>query len=168
MQGLSPLSRGLPIGTLTSQCLANYYLDPLDRFLLADKATLGCVRYMDDFVFWTGTSQAAHRLVSKAAEFLPCARVDGESRRADQPKCPRHHGLRLSGLPGAFRLGRRRKRRYLESRRRYESAYQSGTLDAGQLQRATTWPWRSRLMPRLARGSARASASSGVDWRDEV
>ena len=39
-------------------------------------------------------------------------------------------------LPGSIRLGRRRKRRYLESRRRCEAAYQAGTIDAAQLQRA--------------------------------
>ena len=37
-------------------------------------------------------------------------------------------------LPGSIRLGRRRKRRYLESRRRCEAAYQAGTIDAAQLQ----------------------------------
>ncbi|MGE5745434.1 MAG: reverse transcriptase domain-containing protein, partial [Gemmatimonadota bacterium] len=58
--------QGLPIGALTSQCLANYYLDPLDRFLLEASATRGYVRYMDDFVFWTETRQDATRLVREA------------------------------------------------------------------------------------------------------
>ena len=39
-------------------------------------------------------------------------------------------------LPGSIRPGRRRKRRYLESRRRCEAAYQAGTIDAAQLQLA--------------------------------
>ena len=42
--------RGLPIGSLTSQWLANLYLDTLDHYI---KDTLGVpyyVRYMDDFV----------------------------------------------------------------------------------------------------------------------
>lgn len=43
---------GLPIGALTSQYLANFTLDPLDRSV---KETLKCrhyVRFMDDFVLW--------------------------------------------------------------------------------------------------------------------
>lgn len=39
--------RGLPIGNLTSQHLANLYLDPLDRLCQGFY-----VRYMDDFVLW--------------------------------------------------------------------------------------------------------------------
>lgn len=38
--------KGLPIGNLTSQHLANLYLDPLDRLYAP------YVRYMDDFVLW--------------------------------------------------------------------------------------------------------------------
>lgn len=41
--------RGLPIGNLTSQHLANLYLDRFDRF----RQSLSYVRYMDDFVFWS-------------------------------------------------------------------------------------------------------------------
>lgn len=44
--------RGLPIGTLVSQYLANHYLSGLDHYA---KETLRCsayVRYMDDIVIW--------------------------------------------------------------------------------------------------------------------
>lgn len=166
--------QGLPIGALTSQCLANFYLDPLDRFLLADKATLGYVRYMDDFVFWTATREDAHRLVREVDEFLP--RTLALTAKATVQINRSARGITVCGyrvLPGSIRLGRRRKRRYRESRRHCEAAYQAGTLDAGQLQRAhdaalaitahaetrawfRAWAWGS------------ASALSGVDWRDEV
>ena len=39
--------KGLPIGNLTSQHLANLYLDKLDRFAMSKR--VGYVRYMDDF-----------------------------------------------------------------------------------------------------------------------
>ena len=42
---------GLPIGALTSQHLANAYLDSADRFLLALPAVRAVVRYMDDIVW---------------------------------------------------------------------------------------------------------------------
>lgn len=48
----SSVLRGLPIGNLTSQFLANLYLNELDQFI---KHTLRCrhyIRYMDDFVLF--------------------------------------------------------------------------------------------------------------------
>jgi len=39
--------KGLPIGALTSQVFANFYLTPLDRFLLETCKVAGMVRYMD-------------------------------------------------------------------------------------------------------------------------
>ena len=129
--------QGLPIGALTSQCLANYYLDPLDRFLLEASATRGYVRYMDDFVFWTETRQDATRLVREAGEFLE--RTLALTAKASVQINRSARGITVCGyriLPGSIRLGRRRKRRYLESRRRCEAAYQAGTIDAAQLQRA--------------------------------
>jgi len=162
--------QGLPIGALTSQCLANYYLDPLDRFLLEASATRGYVRYMDDFVFWTETRQDATRLVREAGEFLE--RTLALTAKASVQINQSARGITVCGyriLPGSIRLGRRRKRRYLESRRRCEAAYQAGTIDAAQLQRAhdaalaITAHAENRAWFR-----ARAVETSGVDWRDEV
>lgn len=45
-------SKGLPIGNLTSQFFANYYLSELDHFVLEQLKPLGYVRYMDDFVLF--------------------------------------------------------------------------------------------------------------------
>ena len=72
-------------------------------------------------------------------------------------------------LPGSICFGRRRKRRYLESRRRGEAEYQAGTVDAAQLQRAhdaalsITAHAKTRAWFR-----ARATDRAGVDWRDQV
>jgi hypothetical protein len=43
---------GLPIGSLLSQHLANFYLNPIDRLCLEQLGVQGYVRYMDDFVLW--------------------------------------------------------------------------------------------------------------------
>jgi retron-type reverse transcriptase len=43
---------GLPIGNLTSQHFANFYLAPLDRFIKEHLRRGAYVRYMDDFVVW--------------------------------------------------------------------------------------------------------------------
>jgi retron-type reverse transcriptase len=48
--------RGLPIGSLTSQHLANFYLGWFDRFVKEVIRSPGYVRYMDDCVLWGATS----------------------------------------------------------------------------------------------------------------
>ena len=163
--------QGLPIGALTSQSLANYYLDPLDRFLLEARATRGYVRYMDDFVFWTETRQDASRLVREAGEFL--VRTLALTAKASAQINRSARGITVCGyriLPGSIRLGRRRKRRYLDSRRRCEAAYRAGILDAGQLQCAHDAALAITAhaeTPGLG-FARRVSAGAGVDRLDEV
>jgi hypothetical protein len=142
----------------------------LDRFLLEESETLGYVRYMDDFVFWTESRQDAIRLVREACEFLKrnlelTAKAPVQINRSSR-------GITVCGfriLPGSIRLGRRRKRRYLEARRRCEAAYQAGTINAAQLQRA-----HDAALAITAHADtrawflARASDRSGVDWLDRV
>jgi len=45
--------KGLPIGSLISQHLANSYLAPLDRLVKQGLRIAGYVRYMDDAVLWS-------------------------------------------------------------------------------------------------------------------
>ena len=45
---------GLPIGNLTSQFWANVYLDNFDHFIKEQLRVKGCLRYMDDFCFFSG------------------------------------------------------------------------------------------------------------------
>ena len=49
--------RGVPIGNLTSQFFANYYLSGLDHYILEELHAPAYCRYMDDFVVWA-SSQA--------------------------------------------------------------------------------------------------------------
>lgn len=44
--------KGLPIGSLTSQHWANFYLGSVDRLVKEKLRISGYVRYMDDFVLW--------------------------------------------------------------------------------------------------------------------
>lgn len=46
--------RGLPIGALTSQHLANSFLAPIDRLIKETLKIPAFVRYMDDMVLWAG------------------------------------------------------------------------------------------------------------------
>ena len=65
---------GLPIGALTSQHLANAYLDCADRFLLALPAVRAVVRYMDDIVWWCDDAAACHHSLALLRQHLWDAR----------------------------------------------------------------------------------------------
>ncbi|MFM5590680.1 RNA-directed DNA polymerase [Aeromonas veronii] len=48
-------THGIPIGSLTSQILANFYLHPLDLFIKHELRVKGYVRYMDDLILMSAT-----------------------------------------------------------------------------------------------------------------
>ena len=63
-------NRGLPLGALTSQLLANVYLDQLDHYV---KDTLGVrqyVRYMDDFVILHHDKRELWRIFADVRDYL--------------------------------------------------------------------------------------------------
>lgn len=73
--------RGLPIGNLTSQFFANYYLDPLDHFI---KETLRCrayIRYVDDFVLFGNSKNQLWAWYAQISLFLEDYRLKLHPRR---------------------------------------------------------------------------------------
>jgi retron-type reverse transcriptase len=55
--------KGVPIGSLTSQHFANFYLGRCDRLIKEDCRIPGYVRYMDDMALWSNsTAQLKERL----------------------------------------------------------------------------------------------------------
>ncbi len=128
--------KGLPIGALTSQCFANYYLSGLDRLLLEGCRIDGMVRYMDDLVWWGKDRSTVREALAKARSFA-------EERLGLVVKQPVRigraaHGLTFCGfriLPGRVLLSRRRKQRYARHRCRWESAYAAGLIDERTLQK---------------------------------
>ena len=128
--------RGLPIGALTSQQFANFYLGGLDRLLLERSPARGLVRYMDDLVWW-GDSRAAVRDALVAAQSYATEQLHLQVKQPVQVGRSRH-GVNLCGyriLPDRLLLSRRRKQRYCECRRQWENAFAAGRIDARQLQR---------------------------------
>lgn len=127
--------RGLPIGALPSQHFANAYLGVLDRFAADHPAICGCVRYMDDLVWWSQSHDAARQTLAAIGDFIRTnldLTVKATARIGQS-----HHGISFCGfriLPGRLLLSRRRKRRYAQARHRWEAAYQSGQIDARTLQ----------------------------------
>lgn len=67
--------KGLPIGNLTSQWLANLYLDPLDHFVTEQLRPGGYVRYVDDFVLFGDDKGALHEARERIERFLERLRL---------------------------------------------------------------------------------------------
>jgi RNA-directed DNA polymerase len=64
------LGHGLPIGSLTSQHFANFYLDCFDRFVKETLQVRGYLRYMDDMVIWGDGPSMLKDALSRGSEFL--------------------------------------------------------------------------------------------------
>jgi hypothetical protein len=129
--------RGLPIGTLTSQHFANFYLAGIDRHLLETCRVRGYVRYMDDLVWWTGDRAAARAALRSVGEALASTlhlEVKSPARIGRSRDGLAFCGFRI--LPGRLLLSRRRRRRYAELRASAERAWQAGEVDARGLQAA--------------------------------
>ncbi|NCC99701.1 MAG: hypothetical protein EOL95_08405 [Bacteroidia bacterium] len=61
---------GLPIGNLTSQVFANFYMDSFDHYVKHDLKIKYYGRYVDDFVIVHEENEYLKRLIPKLAEFL--------------------------------------------------------------------------------------------------
>lgn len=122
--------RGLPIGNLTSQFLANVYLHPFDLFL---KQEMGCrhyIRYMDDFVVFDQDKCHLKELKQAAIYFL-----DRELGLALNPSATffnhRNNGLTFLGkriFPSAVRLHPHNGRRITQRLRQKEKRWKDGAL----------------------------------------
>jgi hypothetical protein len=62
--------KGVPIGSLTSQHFANFYLGRCDRFIKEDRRILGYVRYMDDMALWADSTAELSSTLRAVRSFL--------------------------------------------------------------------------------------------------
>ena len=62
--------KGLPIGNLTSQHLANVYLGELDLFVKHKLKVKGYIRYMDDFILFSNNKKELNIFLKKIRAFL--------------------------------------------------------------------------------------------------
>ena len=62
--------RGLPIGNLTSQYFANFYLGIFDHYAKERMKVKGYVRYMDDVLLFANTMQEIKDILHTAKHFL--------------------------------------------------------------------------------------------------
>lgn len=130
---------GLPIGNLTSQYFANFYLDPLDRFVKEILRVKGYVRYMDDFALWGHSKNDLKEVRRKIVGF---AHDELGLEFKQEPYLNRtRHGMDFLGmrvLPDAVRLNRRSKRRFIAKVRHYEWMLACGHLSQADFQERVT------------------------------
>lgn len=118
--------KGLPIGNLTSQWFANFYLDGLDHFIVE---TLGAgnryLRYMDDFLVFCRSKEEAWAIRAEADEWL--ARNRGlELKDEATVVAPVTEGVPFLGLriwAGRWRMRHNRWRRTQRSARKHFRAH---------------------------------------------
>ena len=119
--------RGLPIGNLTSQHFANFYLAPLDRYLKEDLRHGAYVRYMDDFVVWGESGSELRAVCERVREFLSeTLKLELKANTAINRTAFGMDFLGYRLFPGAVRLARRSKVRFTRKFRRYEAAQRCG------------------------------------------
>ena len=123
-------NRGLPLGALTSQLLANVYLDQLDHFI---KDTLGVryyVRYMDDFILLHGDKTELWRLLAESRDLLACElhlTLNNKTR-----VFPASHGVDFAGYRHWADYKLPRKRNVRRARKRFAGlsrCYADGRVD---------------------------------------
>lgn len=61
--------QGLPIGNLTSQFFANFYMSALDHFVLEKLKPCGFVRYMDDFIIFDSCKEKINNIFVQINDF---------------------------------------------------------------------------------------------------
>jgi len=131
--------RGLPIGSLTSQHFANFYLGWFDRYVKETLRVKGYVRYMDDCALWGSTSPELQVQLAQAKEFL---KADLGLEVKAHPYLNRTgHGMDFLGcrvFPHFAVPNRRSRVRFRRKLRAVESAYEAGAIGGLTLQQRST------------------------------
>ncbi len=122
--------KGLPIGNLTSQHLANIYLGELDLFIKHDLRCVGYVRYMDDFILFSDDKKELRIFLEKIRDFLS-VNLKLELKEKIVKIAPVSEGLPFFGyriFPGLIRLQRANLVRFRRKVMRLEKKYKKGKI----------------------------------------
>jgi retron-type reverse transcriptase len=155
--------RGLPIGSLTSQHFANFYLGRFDRFVKERLRLKGYVRYMDDMLLWGANPRTMRAIQTLCEDFV------GEELELEFKPHPyvnlSCHGVDFLGcrvMPDHVLLSRRSRVRFARKMAKLERAYLAGQVDELELQARSTslfaftqaagarsWHFRCRVLKQL-------------------
>jgi len=123
--------RGLPIGNLTSQWLANLVLNRLDMVVTGSLNLPGYIRYMDDFVLFAATKAELKRALRSVTELLK-DELQLELKARATMLATVHQGLPFLGwriYRGTTRLRPANKKRLRARLRSREQQYGQGAIN---------------------------------------
>ncbi|MDD4092408.1 MAG: reverse transcriptase/maturase family protein [Smithellaceae bacterium] len=127
--------KGLPIGNLISQHLANFYLSAFDHWIKEERKIRGYVRYMDDFlIFGDDRDKLMHVELTAIKDFLQTRLSLAVKPDIQMNRCA--GGIPFLGFrvyPQKILLAPRSKRRFVNKFKIYESKNVSGEWTAAEL-----------------------------------
>ena len=128
--------KGMPIGNLISQHLANFYLSGFDHWVKEDLKIRGYLRYMDDFILFGPDKPYLKAALTQVRVYLAEKLALELKDDIQLNRCA--HGIPFIGyrvLPSHIRLSPRSKRRFISKFKEYESKWQSGEWSEADLVR---------------------------------
>ena len=133
--------RGLPIGNLTSQWFANWYLSGLDHFITSHLGIGGFVRYCDDFIILHDDRERMKDAVGQIRDYLAGLRLRIHENRI--AVTPTKSGVTFVGyrIWPTHRLIRKSNVRQFRRRVRWmRKAYGDGRIEWGDVKpRLASW-----------------------------
>jgi len=144
---LTPLERprGLPIGNLTSQFLANLHLNTLDHTLSGLPGVLTHLRYVDDLALFADHPGPLHRARLRLDAELAALRLRAHPIKTQIRRC--RDGASFVGFvvrPGRLRVRNHTLRRGRQRLRRQQTAVAAGLLPVAAA-RARLLSWNAHL-----------------------
>ena len=122
--------KGIPIGNLTSQHFANFFLDKLDHFVKDVLRVKGYLRYMDDFLLFSDSKEELHCLKARISDFLS-ERLNLRLNERISVILPCSSGIPFLGFnifPGLIRIRNENKRRMIRKYLRRNLEYRMGII----------------------------------------
>jgi len=121
-----PDKKGIPIGNLTSQFLANVYLNPFDHELKDHKRIPAYLRFMDDFVLFADSKEYLKRLKLEIESYLmKHLAINIKQSVTCIHRCS--HGLNFLGMrifPNYIRIKRENRRRCIKKIKKKINVYE--------------------------------------------
>lgn len=130
--------KGIPIGNLTSQHFANFYLSGLDHFVKEILRIKGYIRYMDDLVLFADDKDALWDAKMRIDHYL-----EDKLRIKCKPSAlllaPVFQGLPFLGFrifPGVVRVSRKGWRRFRQKVMRLDIEFERGEIEMEKCNRS--------------------------------
>lgn len=123
--------KGLPIGNLTSQHFANFYLNQADHFIKDEMGIKGYLRYMDDMVMFGNNKYYLWQAFGDLESFLD-HRLGLRVKKGSVNLSPVTEGMSFLGFrvfPGILRLDRRTWQRFRHKFMKIQGAVENGMMD---------------------------------------